>query len=63
MDSSTTVQCREMEVMLGGAEEVARRTGSRAYEVNIISETKGHEHVYSNYIVQYYNFTIKVSAK
>ncbi|KAH7567593.1 hypothetical protein ACOSP7_010424 [Xanthoceras sorbifolium] len=32
MDSSTTVQCREMEKAVGGALELAKITGSRAYE-------------------------------
>lgn len=31
-DSSTTAECREMEAAIGGAEEMARRTGSRAHE-------------------------------
>lgn len=32
MDSSTTEQCRILEAALGGAQTVAERTGSRAYE-------------------------------
>lgn len=32
MDSSTTAQCREIEKACGGAMELARVTGSRAYE-------------------------------
>ncbi|XP_066149647.1 xylulose kinase isoform X1 [Euwallacea fornicatus] len=32
MDSSTTKQCRELEEVVGGPEELARITGSRAYE-------------------------------
>ncbi|KAK3231149.1 hypothetical protein Dsin_003030 [Dipteronia sinensis] len=32
MDSSTTVQCREMEKAVGGALELSKITGSRAYE-------------------------------
>ncbi|XP_057727165.1 xylulose kinase 2 [Arachis stenosperma] len=32
MDSSTTAQCRELEKAFGGALELARVTGSRAYE-------------------------------
>ncbi|MCX7591708.1 MAG: xylulose kinase [Kiritimatiellae bacterium] len=32
MDSSTTLQCRALETALGGADETARLTGSRAYE-------------------------------
>ncbi|MED6207661.1 Xylulose kinase 2 [Stylosanthes scabra] len=32
MDSSTTTQCRELEKAFGGALELARVTGSRAYE-------------------------------
>ena len=33
MDSSTTQQCRQLEQACGGAQEVAKKTGSRAYEV------------------------------
>ena len=32
MDSSTTAQCEDREMMLGGAQAVAELTGSRAYE-------------------------------
>lgn len=31
-DSSSTEECREMENLVGGEEEMARRTGSRAHE-------------------------------
>ena len=33
MDSSTTQQCRQLEQNMGGAQIVADKTGSRAYEV------------------------------
>ena len=33
MDSSTTVQCRQLEEACGGPQELANKTGSRAYEV------------------------------
>ena len=33
MDSSTTAQCRQLEAAVGGAEQLATHTGSRAYEV------------------------------
>ena len=33
MDSSTTQQCRRLEQDMGGAQIVADKTGSRAYEV------------------------------
>jgi xylulokinase len=32
MDSSTTVECREIEQAVGGADALARRTGARAFE-------------------------------
>ena len=32
MDSSTTAECREIELSLGGADDVAQQTGSRAFE-------------------------------
>jgi xylulokinase len=32
MDSSTTAECREIEAAVGGAETLAQRTGSRAFE-------------------------------
>jgi xylulokinase len=32
MDSSTTIECREIERTLGGADKVAQETGSRAFE-------------------------------
>ncbi len=32
MDSSTTAECREIEAAVGGADLLARRTGSRAFE-------------------------------
>ena len=34
MDSSTEEQCRSLEELCGGAQTVADKTGSRAYEVN-----------------------------
>ena len=34
MDSSTTTQCKQLEEKVGGAQVVADKTGSRAYEVN-----------------------------
>ena len=34
MDSSTTTQCKQFEEKVGGAQVVADKTGSRAYEVN-----------------------------
>ena len=33
MDSSTTAQCRQLEETCGGPQELANKTGSRAYEV------------------------------
>lgn len=33
MDSSTGVQCQQLESAVGGAQQLATRTGSRAYEV------------------------------
>lgn len=33
MDSSTASQCRELEKAVGGAQQLASVTGSRAYEV------------------------------
>ncbi|MEE6524376.1 hypothetical protein FKM82_023808, partial [Ascaphus truei] len=35
MDSSTTAECRYLEEAVGGAQELANLTGSRAYEVRV----------------------------
>ena len=39
MDSSTTQQCRQLEENMGGAQVVADKTGSRAYEVQTLLNT------------------------
>ena len=36
MDSSTSADCRRLEEACGGPQEVANRTGSRAYEVGVV---------------------------
>lgn len=34
MDSSTSIQCQQLETAVGGARRLAETTGSRAYEVS-----------------------------
>lgn len=36
MDSSTGVQCQQLEEAVGGAQQLATCTGSRAYEVKML---------------------------
>lgn len=56
MDSSTTVQCRVLEEKVGGAENLAKITGSRAYErftgpqIAKISKTKPDAYKYTERI-------------
>ena len=50
MDSSTTQQCRQLEQNMGGAQIVADKTGSRAYEV-ILTQYKSISNESDLYII------------
>ena len=53
MDSSTTQQCRQLEQNMGGAQIVADKTGSRAYEV--CNYTDSISNSYQNYYTPIYS--------
>lgn len=49
MDSSTTAECHQLEKSVGGPQELANITGSRAYEVSTLC---GQRFANTNYWVQ-----------
>ena len=63
MDSSTAVQCQQLEEACGGPQEVANRTGSRAYEVSTLYIEESHRLDRSDKIFLFQRFTGNQIAK